>query len=63
MSCPVGTKLLDGGANITQGGTNATKAAVSASYPSNATTWTGTAIVTVTDTGSASITAFAICGS
>jgi hypothetical protein len=60
-TCAAGTKLLGGGANVTQG--NATKAAVSASYPSNATTWTGTAIVTVTGSGSASITAFALCGS
>jgi hypothetical protein len=36
---------------------------VSASYPSSASVWSGTAIVTVTGTGSASITAFALCGS
>jgi hypothetical protein len=36
---------------------------VAMSYPSNSTTWTATAIVTVTNNGSASITAYAICGS
>jgi hypothetical protein len=59
VSCPAGTKLLGGGANVSQ--TGKTKAAVSSSYPSNNTTWSGTAIVTVAGSGQATITAFAIC--
>jgi hypothetical protein len=37
--------------------------AVTASYPSGANVWTATQTVMVTGSGSASITAYAICGS
>ena len=49
VSCPTGTTLLGGGANVRQTGNR--KAAVSSSYSSNATTWSGTAIVTGAGTG------------
>jgi hypothetical protein len=60
-TCPSGTKLLGGGANITQG--SSLRAAISASYPSNSTTWSATEVVTVSGGGSAQITAYAVCGS
>jgi hypothetical protein len=59
ISCPTGTKLISGGAQIAQTGN--TKAALAASFPSSNTVWTGTAIVTVGGTGQATITAFALC--
>jgi hypothetical protein len=63
-TCAPGTKLLGGGATVTQPG-NA-KGAVSMSAPVGATTptgWQATAVVTISGTGAVQITAFAICGS
>jgi len=62
-TCPAGTRLLGGGANLAQGPAAGVRAAVSASYPSSATTWSATAVVTLTGSGAASITAYAVCGS
>jgi len=62
-TCPAGTRLLGGGANVAQGPAAGVRAAVSASYPSSATTWSATAVVTLTGSGAASITAYAVCGS
>jgi hypothetical protein len=59
VSCPAGTKLLSGGANIVQTGN--TKAAVSGSYPSGANAWTATSVVTVAGTGQPALTAYAVC--
>jgi hypothetical protein len=61
-TCPEGTKLLGGGANISQGDKDKVKAAVSASFPSSASSWTATAVVVSTGSGSASITSYALCG-
>ena len=64
-TCPAGTIMLGGGANITQGN-NGTKAVVASSYPSAASAWSATAMVTVAGTGTgspASITSYVICGS
>jgi hypothetical protein len=61
VTCPAGTKLLGGGATVAQG--NAVKAAVAISAPVSTTTWSATAVVITTGSGSASITASAICGS
>jgi hypothetical protein len=61
-TCAAGTKLLGGGATVTQG-SNA-RGAVSSSAPNaGGTAWTGTAVVTVTGGGTVTITAFALCGS
>jgi hypothetical protein len=59
-TCPAGTKLLGGGARITETGN--TKAAVSASFPSGASVWTATSLVTTGGNGQAQIAAYAICG-
>ncbi len=59
-TCPTGTKLLGGGANVTQG--SGARGAVSGSYPSSGTTWSATAVVTVSSGGTVTITAYAVCG-
>jgi hypothetical protein len=61
-TCAAGSKLLGGGANVTQGNNGNVKAAVAVSYPSATNTWTATAIVLATGPGDATITAYAICG-
>jgi hypothetical protein len=61
VSCPAGTKLLSGGANIAETGN--TKAAVSSSYPTSTTVWTVISIVTTAGTGQATVTSYAVCGS
>jgi hypothetical protein len=61
-TCPAGTKLLGGGATVTQA--NVARGAVSSTAPNaSGTAWTATAVVTLTGNGSVSITAFALCGS
>jgi hypothetical protein len=61
-TCPVGTKLLGGGATTGQGGS--ARIALSSSGPnSGGTGWTATGMVVVSGTGSTSVTAYAVCGS
>jgi hypothetical protein len=61
-NCPTGTKLLGGGASVSQGGT--ARMAVSSSAPnSGGTGWTAAGIVLVSGNGATSVTAYAVCGS
>ena len=64
-TCPAGTKLLSGGAEITQ--SSAAKGAVFFSRPvtitPNPTTWEAQGIVFVQGMGNVQVTAYAICGS
>jgi hypothetical protein len=57
-TCPANTHLLGGGARVIQG---RVKAAVAASYASDATTWTATAVVVVQGRFAATISAYAVC--
>ena len=61
-TCAAGTKLLGGGATVTQG--SGARGAVAVSAPNaGGTGWTATGIVTTTGNGSLAIVAYAICGS
>jgi hypothetical protein len=64
-TCPTGTKLLGGGATITQGGT--ARGAIYQSSPTpttgQPTGWQASGVVTTSGTGAVSIVAYAVCGS
>jgi hypothetical protein len=61
-TCPTGTKLLGGGATLTQG--SGARGALSVSAPNaTGTAWTATGVVTLAGNGSIAVTAYAICGS
>jgi hypothetical protein len=60
-TCTAGTKLLGGGATVTQG--SGAKGALAVSAPNaTGTGWTATAIVTTAGNGSLTVTAYVICG-
>ena len=63
-SCPAGTVLLGGGAQVTTTATQKERAALVTSYVSGATTWTAVGVVAIANLGGGNtmtVTAQAIC--
>lgn len=63
VTCPPGRFLLGGGGQVTNSENNPDKTFLTASYPSNSTTWTAIGVLrtTITSTAAMTVTAYAIC--
>ena len=63
VSCPAGTILLGGGAQVTTTAAQKSRAVLVASYPSGATTWTATSVAAVAlgAGNTMTVTAYIVC--